>query len=457
MSLQDTLRGRFQLLKIRHFDLAATTLLVSTILTGCGSPHSTTSTTSTTTSTTSDNAASSSTAPQPKVTRNPVRTIAAAHMDNPFEGAAFSIIPEREVQGLNADIQKWFGASADTGAQKIFEQAHQDCKAGAFDKAVDGFSKAVAALPPLKHENINRGNNPIIELHIAILQFGALDCSKFGQPAKGLKLLTAAEAFAATLPGPATYEKNFVIDAHCAAKANQYERAVADFKSIEKGADVIVTKAHARIAQARMLEKLGKTAEANKLRSEAQSTLDAADGVNQLILACQAGDLVQVEKLVKSGVSAKGYGESRPRHLSSYSPLMNVTMIGDKPEIVEFLLSNGADVNEADYKGATPLHFAAKNDAVKTARILLAHKANVEAVCASVNPGSFDPANVDHHLTPLLVAAQTNKLDMVRLLVEEGHANVEAENSDRNNAADVATETDVLAYLVTKRLKLNSH
>lgn len=435
------------MLKIRHLNLTATTLLVSTILTGCGSHHSTAKTTSTS----SDTATSSSTAPQSMVARNP-----AAHMDNPFEAAAFSIIPEREIQGLNADIQKMFGAISDTAAQKIFEQAHQDCKAGAFDKAVDGFSKAVAALPALKHETINRGINPIIELHIAMLQFGALDCSKFGQPAKGLKLLTDAEAFAATLPGPASYEKNFIIDAHCAAKAKQFERAVDDYKSIEKGAGSVATKAHARIAQARMLEKMGKVADANQLRSQAQSTLDTANGVDQLISSCQTGSLPEVEKLVKSGVSAKGYGEKRPRYLSLYSPLMNVIMTGDKPEIVEFLLNNGADVNETDYKGATPLHLAAKYDAVKTARVLIAHKAKVDAVCASVNPGVFDATNVDHHLTPLLIAAQNNKIEMVKVLVEDGHANIEAENSEHNNAADVATDTNLLAYLVTKRLKLHS-
>ncbi|MDR3615119.1 MAG: ankyrin repeat domain-containing protein [Candidatus Obscuribacterales bacterium] len=443
--------------KIRHLHLTAITLLVSTILSGCGTPHSKTSTTTTTTSITADTVTSSSTAPQPMATRNPVRTIAAAHLDNPFEAAAFSIIPEREIQGLNADIQKMFGAIPDKAAQKIFEQAHEDCKSGAFDKAVDGYSKAVAALPALKRENINRGNNPIIELHIAMLQYGALDCSKFGQPSKGLKLLTDAETFAATLPGPASYEKSFIIDAHCAAKAGQFERALSDFKSIEKSAGSVATKAHARVAQARMLEKMGKVTEAGKVRGEAQNTLDTANGVEQLISACQAGNLAQVEKLVKSGISAKGFGESRPRHLSSYSPLMNTIMAGDKPDIVEFLLNNGADVNEADFKGATPLHLAAKYNAVKTAGILLAHKANVEAVCADVDPGKFSVTNVDHHLTPLLIAAQNNNLDMVRLLVEVGHANVEAENSDRNNAADVATETNVLAYLVTKRLKLNSH
>jgi tetratricopeptide (TPR) repeat protein len=438
------------LLKIDHFNLAVSTILITTILSGCASSHSTTSKTS-------ETATNSSPASQPMAPRNPVRTIVAAHMDNPFESAAFSIIPEREVQGLNADIQKMLGAIDGKAAQKLFEQAHQDCKAGAFDKAVAGFSNAVAALPPLKKESTNRGNNPIIEAHIAILQYGALDCSKFFHPEKGLSLLTEAEKFAATLPGPASYEKTYIIDAHCSTNAKQYERALNAYKSLEKEAGSIVNKAHAQIAQARTLEKMGKVAESNKLRGQAQSTLDTASGVDQLISACQAGNLAQVEKLVKGGVNAKGYGESRPRHLSSYSPLMNVIMSGDKPEIVEFLLNNGADVNEADYKGATPLHLAAKYDAIKTARVLLAHKANVEAVCAVVDPGVFDAANVDHHLTPLLVAAQNNKMDMVRLLVEEGHANVEAENSDGNNAADVATDTSILAYLVTKRLKLNHH
>jgi hypothetical protein len=56
----------------------------------------------------------------------------------------------------------------------------------------------------------------------------------------------------------------------------------------------------------------------------------------------------------------------------------------------------------------------------------------------------------------LLIAAQNNKIEMVKVLVEDGHANIEAENSEHNNAADVATDTNLLAYLVTKRLKLHS-
>lgn len=46
-------------------------------------------------------------------------------------------------------------------------------------------------------------------------------------------------------------------------------------------------------------------------------------------------------------------------------------------EMVEVLLKAGANVNAKDNEGATPLHYAAMNDATKLAELLLKAGANV--------------------------------------------------------------------------------
>lgn len=80
-------------------------------------------------------------------------------------------------------------------------------------------------------------------------------------------------------------------------------------------------------------------------------------------------------------------------------------------EVIEYMLSNGANVDDApvsgDLQGFTPLIFAARDNKIEIAKLLIKNNANVNA------------KNV-HDQTPLSVAENGNHTDMVKLLKAHG-------------------------------------
>ncbi|KAG8547422.1 hypothetical protein GDO81_028392, partial [Engystomops pustulosus] len=54
--------------------------------------------------------------------------------------------------------------------------------------------------------------------------------------------------------------------------------------------------------------------------------------------------------------------------------------IDENLEVVEFLVNHGANVNQADNEGWTPLHVAASCGYMEIAEYLLKHSANIAAV-----------------------------------------------------------------------------
>ena len=126
------------------------------------------------------------------------------------------------------------------------------------------------------------------------------------------------------------------------------------------------------------------------------TTCDSS-GENALQIALRANHLDMARLLVARGA---------PRHV------FDAVMLGDVPTL-ERLLHNGANIDEDDRSIPLQDAIAAKN--FMAVRLLLQHKANVEAKDGS-------------GLTPLLNAVDANNLPMVRLLLEHG-ANVEAKHS----------------------------
>ena len=91
------------------------------------------------------------------------------------------------------------------------------------------------------------------------------------------------------------------------------------------------------------------------------------------------------------------------------------------PEALEDLLQRGANPNQANAFGKTPLMYAAQYDQVESARILLRHGANPNA--QTINPSDDCNFTLNRFgVTPLHYAARYGSAEMIRLLVENGAA-----------------------------------
>jgi len=95
---------------------------------------------------------------------------------------------------------------------------------------------------------------------------------------------------------------------------------------------------------------------------------------------------------------------------------LHETVLHGSIEIVERLISSGANVNEKASDGSTPLHCAAQEGHVEIAKLLISNGANVNTKSNNGN-------------TPLHQAIGESKTEMVRFLVSKG-ADVNAKGED---------------------------
>ena len=119
--------------------------------------------------------------------------------------------------------------------------------------------------------------------------------------------------------------------------------------------------------------------------------------------ACAAGELSRVQALV----------EQQPELINAYAPdgfqPLGLAAFFGQTEIVEFLLSQGAEVNSPSRNAlrVMPLHSATANKRTEIARLLLDQGANVDATQAD-------------NFTPLHEAAQNGLLNVRQWLLERG-------------------------------------
>jgi hypothetical protein len=105
-----------------------------------------------------------------------------------------------------------------------------------------------------------------------------------------------------------------------------------------------------------------------------------------------------------------------------------------RPEMVRYLVDHGADVNEGEGTGWTPLDWCAQHsepDALIIARFLLEHGAHVDARIAEQIPGK---PHYYFTYTPLMLAAREYHFDMMRLLLKH-HANPRLKDSNGDTAS----------------------
>ena len=89
------------------------------------------------------------------------------------------------------------------------------------------------------------------------------------------------------------------------------------------------------------------------------------EGVSIFDMAITYDHIELVKKLVEEGI----YDVNQTQRKSGFTPLMCATCYG-RNEIVEYLLSKGADKTLKDYKGLTALDFAKKTNKKSIIKIL---------------------------------------------------------------------------------------
>ncbi len=134
----------------------------------------------------------------------------------------------------------------------------------------------------------------------------------------------------------------------------------------------------------------------------------AGANINQrLMMAIEESDSGTVEFCVRNGADLNlNYG------VNKISALHLATTIGD-PEIVQLLLTNGADAKVADSRGVTPLHLAASIGFADVVQLLVTARADVNAQDLLRDNGGG-------HETPLHRAAGGGHLEALRKLVGAG-------------------------------------
>jgi uncharacterized protein len=120
-----------------------------------------------------------------------------------------------------------------------------------------------------------------------------------------------------------------------------------------------------------------------------------------------------------------------------FTPLGFAVFFG-QPEAVQVLVNSGADVNipSRESMKVTPLASAAAANQTEIARLLIAHRANVNARAASGH-------------VPLHEASANGNVELVKLLIEKG-ADVNAKTDDGKTPLDFAREhkrPEVIAFL----------
>lgn len=115
-------------------------------------------------------------------------------------------------------------------------------------------------------------------------------------------------------------------------------------------------------------------------------------------------------------------------------------------ETTRLLLAHGADVNAATDEGLTPLHLAAQSMNAELVSLLIAAKADVNAVH---RPRAFGPR------TPIIYAAQYGDIDVVHVLLNAGVDPAKVPTESRGYFANMAmSNIDVFRLLLDRGMVL---
>lgn len=125
-------------------------------------------------------------------------------------------------------------------------------------------------------------------------------------------------------------------------------------------------------------------------------------GTTSLLEACKSNSLTAVKYWF-----SKEPAQIHLKHSNCNSSLLHICVQQTKPEIVEYLIKMGLNVNVRDDERRTPLHLAASNGRKDIASILIKYSAKLNVLC-------------EEGFTPLCYAAWAGNRPMCNLLIESG-------------------------------------
>jgi uncharacterized protein len=191
------------------------------------------------------------------------------------------------------------------------------------------------------------------------------------------------------------------------------------------------------------------------------------EGATPLMLACVNGSAAMIEKLAAAGADVNA-----PLTPSADTALMLASRTG-KVDAVRVLLDHGAQVNAKEkWGGTTALMWAASDHHPAVAKLLIDRGADVNAKSDFVpsasgrgfegtTPTAKDPGKPEEFasglLTPLMFAAREDDLESAKLLVAAG-ADINARGGDGKDALSLAIfdgSYDVASFLVDNHAKVN--
>lgn len=126
-----------------------------------------------------------------------------------------------------------------------------------------------------------------------------------------------------------------------------------------------------------------------------------------LHMACEFDDLDSVRILIEAGADINAFG------VYGETPLIRGIKCGSSPELVEYLLRNGASVESKDWDDDRPIHVAARE--------------GIEYVRLLIDAGADVNAKGDLGYTALHFAVRNGDEAMVALLLSSG-ASVQADD-----------------------------
>jgi ankyrin repeat protein len=161
--------------------------------------------------------------------------------------------------------------------------------------------------------------------------------------------------------------------------------------------------------------------------------MSAQDNAKHVWDACYSGNFALVRSLVGCGASVDFQCQSG--HTSAI-----LCCSHGYPEILQFIIEQGADADLVNSAGWSPLHYAVGNKRPQCTAVLLRHRVALDARCNA------------YGRTALWFASINGQLPVVKLLVEGG-ADIDRAANDGRTPLAIARQYDrtaVAKYLVTE-------